>query len=173
MADLESPMERIASLVEELERSPESPTRERARALVQAVLDLHRVGLVRILEMAAARPDGSDLVRELSTDQTVTLLMSLHDLQPESAETRVRAAVDGLRPLLLEQGVAIELEGTGEDAVRVRLRKAGTIRAADARLRAEIEGAIFRSAPEIATIEIDGLDGAPVVPLTRLIEPRK
>lgn len=171
--DLESPLARIASLVAELERMPESLARERARALVQAVLDVHQAGLARILELLAARQDGARFIDELAADETVTLLMSLHDLQPSDVETRVRAAVDALRPALLEQGVAIELAGAGEDTARVRLRAAGAVRTSDDKLRALVERAIYRGAPEIAVVEIDGLDGAPVVPAARLAEPRK
>ncbi len=171
--DLDSPISRIASLVEELEQLPENPARERARALVQAVLEMHAAGLARILELAAAHPDGPAFIDELCADPMVTLLMSLHELHPSDVETRVRAAVDGLKPVLLDEGVAIELDRASEGTARVRLRAAGAIRASDARIRARMEAAMAGAAPEIAAIEIDGLDGAPLVPAGRLVAPRR
>lgn len=171
--DLESPLAQIASLVAELERLPQSSARERARALVQAVLDIHHAGLARILELLAARPGGAALVENLAAEETVALLLSLHDLHPSDVETRVRSAVEALRPALLDQGVAIELAGAGDDTARVRVRAAGAIRASDARIRAMVEQAICRGAPEIAEVEIDGLERAPLVPASRLFEPRK
>jgi len=171
--DLESPLTRIASLVAELERMPESQAREHARALVHAVLDIHHAGLARIFELLALRPDGPAFVEQLGADETVMLLMSLHDLHPRDVESRVRAAVDAVRPALLEQGVAIELDGVGEDTARVRLSAAGLVRATNAKLRALVEFAIYAGAPEIVVVEIDGLDGAPLVPAARLAEPRK
>ncbi|HEY3593388.1 MAG TPA: hypothetical protein VGL13_05925 [Polyangiaceae bacterium] len=170
--DLDSPLTRIAALVEELEQMPETPARESARALVEAVLEIHRAGLTKLIEIAAVRA-GEDVVDELAADPSVALLLSLHELHPTSREARVRTAVDQLRPTLLAAGVAIETDGVGDDVARVRVRPAGTVRLADARLRSQIESAIYRGAPEIAMVEIDGLDDAPTVPVTRLSAPRE
>lgn len=161
--ELQRAMARIGELVEELERVPDIATRERARALLQTVLDVHRAGLARLLELVSANGP----IEALAGDESVALLLSLHGLHPESVEARVRAAIGELAPRFLEQGVAVELTSVTDEALRVRLRTAGTLRADEAGLRAALEAAIRASAPEIAEVHIDGLDKSDV-PVTRL-----
>jgi len=163
--ELQRSVARLGELIDELEQVPDLATRERARALVQTLLDLHRAGLSRLLELVAERgPPGVD---GLAADETVALLFSLHGLHPRSVEERVRSAIDELAAQLLEQGVAVDLSEVTEDTVRVRLKAAGKVRAAVAGLRAAVESAIRRAAPEIAAVEIDGLEASDV-PVTRL-----
>lgn len=166
--ELEHPLARIGELIEGLELLPDADAREQARELVQAVLDIHRVGLSRVLAVAAARDGGGSVVDELVADQAVALLLSLHDLHPRGLETRVRAAVDELRPRLLDVGVAVELAHVTDDSAHVRVKAAGSVRTGGAAIRTMVESAIGRAAPEIAAVEIDGLDQSPLVSISRL-----
>jgi hypothetical protein len=161
--ELSRSLARIGELIEELEQVADIATRERARALVQTLLDLHRAGLARLLTLLAERGQ----IDELAGDETVALLLSLHGLHPRSLDARVSSAIDELSPRLLEQGVAVDLTGVTEETVRVRLRAAGTVRAGVAGLRAAVESAIRRTAPEIVAVEIEGLETSDV-PVTRL-----
>lgn len=165
--ELEQPLARISELVEGLERLPDAPAREQARALVQAVLGIHRQGLSRVLALAAEHEGGAALVDRLAQDRAVALLLSLHDLHPRDVETRVREAVEEVRPGLREVGVALELDRVADERAHLRVRPAGAVRTTNARVREIVEGAIERAAPEIAAIEIDGLDPSPLVSLTR------
>ncbi|HKE18277.1 MAG TPA: hypothetical protein VKB80_25540 [Kofleriaceae bacterium] len=167
-SELEHPLARISELVEGLEQLPDAPARERARALVQAVLDIHRIGLARALAVAGAREDGAALVDELAGDQAVALLLSLHGLHPHDVETRVRAAVDHLRATLLDVGVSVELGGVTDETAQIRVKAAGEVHASHARIRTMVEQAIGRAAPEIVSVEIHGLDTSPLVSITRL-----
>ena len=161
MSELQRTMTRIGELIGELDRNADAEMRERARELVQAILDVHRVGLERIVELARAP------IEELVADESVALLFSLHDLHPTSIESRVRGAIAGLAPRLLEEGVAVELASIDDESVRIRLRAEGTVRARIAALRGELEAAVRRGAPEIATVDIDGLEASDV-PAERL-----
>lgn len=162
----------ISKLVEDLERLPDAHAREQARQLVRAVLDLHRRGLERVLELLAQRDGGPALVEELARDEAVAVLLSVHGLHPLGIDARVQSAVDEMRPQLLEQGVALELTAISDEAVKLRVSKAGPLRTNPATLRAQIERAIARDVPEISSVIIDGLD-ADVVPTTRLTGPRR
>jgi hypothetical protein len=164
--DLEQPLEQIARLVDELEQHPDAATRERARTLVQAILDVHRVALRRLLELVAAR-GGEKIVGDLAHDDAVALLLALHGLHPEDIAKRVGAAVDELRARLNDDGVAIELGAVSEERAVILLRAVGEVHTPGAALRAVIETAIARNAPEISTIEIVGLEASDV-PLERL-----
>ena len=158
---------RIGELIEELEQVSDIAMRERARALVQTLLDLHRAGLARLLELASERGPPGPWIDELAADETVAVLLSLHGLHPRSLQARIGSAIDELSPQLLQQGVAVDLRGVTEETVRVRLKAAGPVRAGVAALRAAVESAIRRCAPEIAAVEIEGLEASDV-PVTRL-----
>jgi hypothetical protein len=171
-ADLEQPLARIAALVQEMEEAPDRAMRERARGLVQAVLDIHRVGLERLLAVAAARDDGAALVDALAREDAFALLLALHGLHPRTIDARVRGAIDDLAPRLLADGVAIELRDVTDELARVRLRPVGPVRTTGAALRARVETAIGRSAPDIGGVEIEGLESSDV-PASRLTGPRE
>lgn len=158
------PLENITVLVEEVERLPDPLARERSRALVQAVLELHRAGLARLLELCAARDGGAALVDALAADPTVSLLLALHQLHPRELAGRVREALDELAPRLAEEGVTLELAAVGDDTVSLRVMAAGgrKVRASAASLRAAVEAAIARRAPEIASVDLAGLDAPDV-----------
>jgi hypothetical protein len=154
-------MDRIGALVQEIEQGSDPALREKARELVQALLEVHRAGLVRLIELCGPRLD------EARGEESVALLLALHDLYTEPVEARVRAAIDELAPRLRAQGVEVEVVEISDDTVRVRLGAAGEVRAADAGLRAELERAVRRGAPEIVAVAIDGLEVGDV-PLGRL-----
>jgi Fe-S cluster biogenesis protein NfuA len=167
--DLEQPLARITTLIEEVEEMIDPAARERSRALVQAVLDVHGVALRRFLDLVALR-GGQELVRELSKDDAVALLLALHGLHPDEVSTRVAGAVAELRPQLRDEGIDIELAEVTDEKAVVALRPLGTVQGNTAALRATIETAIARSAPEIAAVDITGLDASDV-PLGRLSRP--
>src|SRR5438105_12281966 len=104
-------MDRIETLIVDLEGlSP--PAREKARELLAAVLQLHRAGLARMLELAAPRR------AELASDPLVSSLLVLHDLHPRGMAERVAGAVDRARGELA--GCTIEVLSVEQGRARVR-----------------------------------------------------
>jgi hypothetical protein len=79
---------RVEALVAELEAVRDEAVREKARALVQAVLDVHGEGLRRLLALAG--PDSA--ARFAAADELVGSLLLLHDLHPD-VESAARAAL--------------------------------------------------------------------------------
>jgi len=119
--------------------------------LVQALLDLYGEGLRRILERA---DPGA-----LADDELVSHLLLLHDLHPLPVETRVREALEGVRPYLESHGGDVELVGVDEEGV-VHLRMSGSCNGCPSStmtLKLAIEDAIQRTAPEIERIEAEGV----------------
>jgi hypothetical protein len=163
-SELEQPLAHISTMIGELEQLPDRTARERARTLVQAVLDLHRAGLARILELAGETPA---LVDAIAADETVSVLLALHELHPRPLVDRVAHVVDALRPKLREQGVEVEVAEVAEDTARVRVRAGGAVHVSPSVLRRELEEAIGRGAPEIAAVVIEGLEHSDV-PVSRL-----
>jgi hypothetical protein len=85
----------------------------------------------------------------------------LHGLHPDDLETRVRRAVDRLRPHLGVHGLRLDVVEIASGTVRLRVhgRSAAMIKAPLLwMLPGEIEDAVVEAAPDIEKILIDGLD---------------
>lgn len=156
-ADLPARLQHLERLIRDMEEGPETPTRARARGMVQAVLDLHAEALRRMMQLVAAA-DGTHpgLVHELARDPEVAGVLLLHGLHPLEVEARVDAALEALAPTLRAHGVRLASVVAGESAVRVRLeREVGHAARSTAALRARLEDALAAAAPEAATIEVE------------------
>jgi Fe-S cluster biogenesis protein NfuA len=151
-------MERIESLLHEVEQIPDLRVRARAREIVQAILDLHGAGLERMLEHIAAAGDvGLALIGSLAQDDLVGSLLLLYGLHPLDLETRVRQALDKVRPYLRSHGGNVELLGVAEGVVRLRMEgSCHGCPSSAATLKLSIEEAIYDKAPDVTAIEVEG-----------------
>ena len=140
----------IEERIREVESAADPGTRAGVRELVSAILEYHGAGLARMLEIA-----GEATTREFARDPLAASLLLLYDLHPEDFETRVRRAVDGLPGVLLV--------GSSDGVVSLRAVSPATSRQA-------VEQALYAAAPEIAAIEIEGLqESSSFVPLEALV----
>src|SRR5262245_2632819 len=99
--DFPARMRRLDSLIQQVEGFADPSARARTRELVQAILDLHAAGLERMFaHLAAAGGTGQALLEELADDEGVAHLLLLYGLHPADIETRVRQALDSVRPYL-------------------------------------------------------------------------
>ncbi|WP_430334324.1 NifU family protein [Rhodococcus sp. ACT016] len=134
--------------------------RERAEQLVREVVDLYGEALERILA-AAARTPG--LVDELARDELVSSVLLVSGLHPHDVETRVRKALDDVRPYLGSHGGDVELVEVSDDGV-VRLRLLGSCHgcpSSSVTLQLAVEGAVQAAAPETTAIEVETDPGEP------------
>jgi len=134
-------VERVEQLLESIEDDP------RAVEAVQAVVDLYGEALARLLA-------GADPVE----DELVSHLLLVHDLHPVDVETRIRQALDGVRPYLGSHGGDVELLGVEDGVARVRL--GGTCDGCPSSavtLQNAIEAAILKAAPDVERIEAEGV----------------
>jgi Fe-S cluster biogenesis protein NfuA len=144
-------MDRIEELVARIEGAADPSLRDDALALVQLLLDLHRQGLARIIEIAGhpdtshsngtapngTPPNGSGangaasngvgangaaaLIHRLAADERVAPLLMLHDLHPVDLPTRVEQALEKVRPLLRSHGGDVELVDLSDGVVKLKL----------------------------------------------------
>ncbi len=139
---------RVEALLGEIEGDP------RAAEAVQAVVELYGEALARML--AGADPVQDDLVSHL---------LLVHDLHPVDVETRVRDALEEVRPYLGSHGGDVEFLGVEEGVARLRL--AGTCNgcpSSTVTLKNAIEEALWRAAPDLVRIEAEGVaDPAPTL----------
>ena len=156
---------RVEALLAEIETLPDPAARERAIEVVQALLDVYGEGLARIVAHIAATDDGT-LAGALSGDELVAHLLLLHDLHPVALETRVRSALDEVRPYLESHGGDVELLGVDEGIVRLRLEgSCNGCPSSAVTLKLAIEEAIHKAAPDVESIEAEGAaEAAPPAP---------
>jgi Fe-S cluster biogenesis protein NfuA/nitrite reductase/ring-hydroxylating ferredoxin subunit len=120
---------------------------EAATEAVAAVVDLYGEALARIVS-------GADPVE----DELVSHLLLVHGLHPKDVETRVREALDEVRPYLRSHGGDVELVAI--EGGRARLRLQGSCNgcpSSSSTMQLAIEEAVERAAPELDGIEAEGV----------------
>jgi len=155
-------IQRIESLIHEVEALVDRQAQASAEELVQALLDLHGAGLDRILALLRrAGQAGDAIVEDLIRDDRIASLLLLHGLHPLDLDTRVRRALEKLRPHLGSQGSRVELLGLAEGVARVRLEveSRGCGSSSVGAVQQIVEEALYEAAPDLAGIEVEGAPG--------------
>jgi Fe-S cluster biogenesis protein NfuA len=157
--DSERHLERVQQLTQALEELEDGPGKRIAEDLVGAIVELYGDGLERIMSVLAdSGVAGQEVHERLVDDGVVASLLLIHDLYPIDLETRVREALDSVRPYMESHGGDVELLGL-EDGV-ARLRLAGSCDgcpASAATLELAIKDALDQAAPDLAGLEVDGV----------------
>jgi Fe-S cluster biogenesis protein NfuA len=157
--EFQSRLQRLDALLREVEESADPAVQARTREIVQAVLDLHGTGLERIIaHLDEAGEPGAGILDACARDDVVSGLLLLHGLHPMDLEARVLQALEQVRPALRSHGGNVELLGVRGDVVHLRLQgNCHGCPSSAATMQMTIEEAIFARAPEVATIEVEGL----------------
>jgi Fe-S cluster biogenesis protein NfuA/nitrite reductase/ring-hydroxylating ferredoxin subunit len=160
---------RVESLLEEVDALADARARETATELVAALLDLYGEGLERIVaEVSASDHDGA-LAASLGADELVSHLLLLHGLHPVALETRVRAALEEVRPYLQSHGGNVELLEVADGVARLRLEgSCSGCPSSTMTLKLAIEDAIRKAAPDVEEIEAEGAVAPAAPPATGL-----
>jgi Fe-S cluster biogenesis protein NfuA len=174
--EFQARLQRLDALLREAESLPDPAASARTREIVQAVLDLHGVGLERVLgHLGAAGEAGAAVLDACARDDVVAGLLLLHGLHPQDLTTRVLQALDQVRPYLRSHGGNVELVGVDGGAVRLRL--VGSCHgcpSSAATMKQTIEEAILGKAPDVTAVVVEGEaerppvtpDGRPLVSLS-------
>lgn len=158
----------IEGLLEEIESFPDPGARDKATEVIAALLDLYGDALSRIVERVA----GADLMRELCDDELVSQLLMLHGLHPIPLETRVRSALDDVRPYLESHGGDVELVRIEDGLVRLRLEgSCNGCPSSAVTLKLAIEEAIYKHAPDVTAIDAHGAEQPPQLLQIQVAEP--
>lgn len=168
--DFQRRLDRVEELVAALEATPDPQVREQARELIQTLLDLHAAGFERVLAAVYdSGPSGAEIIDEVARDELVSGLLLLHGLHPLDLETRVRQALEAVRPRLGLHGGSVELvEVTNDGAVRIKLEgNCNGCPSSRVTLHSTIEEELYHAAPDITSLQVDGAADphAPVNPL--------
>jgi Fe-S cluster biogenesis protein NfuA len=150
-------IERVESLIHEVEEFPDPEARARTQEILRAVIELHGAGLERILDKLADAGDaGLRVIDSLAGDDLVGSILLLHGLHPLDLETRVRQALEKVRPLLRSHGGNVELLDLAGGVARLRmLGSCDGCPSSALTLKTAIEEAIYEKAPDVTAIEVD------------------
>ncbi len=124
--------------------------RDRAELLVAEVVGLYGAGWQRVLTLL-----DDAAVERLARDELVASLLLIHGLHPHDVDTRVRTALDGVRPYLGSHGGDVRLIEVAGPVVRLELD--GSCRScpsSSVTLELAVEDAVRAAAPEIDSIEV-------------------
>jgi Fe-S cluster biogenesis protein NfuA/nitrite reductase/ring-hydroxylating ferredoxin subunit len=178
-----SAADEVQALTERLDEIADPAARETADELAGAIVALYGDALERILELG-----GEELRERLAADPDLGGLLLAHGLHPVDLETRVRTALNEVRPYLESHGGDIELLGIDEGVARLRLRgSCDGCAASAATLEGAVEQVLRDAAPDLAGMDVEGavakrerpaasssewvaLDGAQDIPRGHLVQ---
>jgi len=159
-SEFQEQVRKLGELVARFDEMPDSPQKTACKELVQLLMDVHSQGLERMLDLAfETRESGSALIDRLGKDEVAGGLLLLYSLHPDAFETRVQTAVERLHSRLRKLSCAIELLSAENGVVRLQLEKGGhSCGSSTPELRAIVENGIYELAPDVASLEILGLE---------------
>ena len=141
---------RIEVLIQAMESLADPTARAAAKELVRSLLELHGVGLSKILAFATdAGAPGRAILDDMTRDGLVGSLLLLHGLHPVDLETRVKQALEKVRLARHPPEQEAEILLVAGDVVRLRLHNPSAKRA--------IEAAVVEAAPDVVSLEIEDL----------------
>jgi Fe-S cluster biogenesis protein NfuA len=113
----------------------------------------------------------------LLSDELVSHLLLVHDLHPDSVESRVRQALEDVRPNLKAHGADAELLGLEGQVAQVRLHVSGnSCQSSAATAELAVREAVTRAAPEIAEVRVVAAEPPPppqtLIPVADLFRSR-
>lgn len=171
---LRTGLARIETLIHQAENLPDPKLRDQVQELVAHLLDFHGAALGRMVEQVAKLgPPGRRVLDAWLDDELIASMLVLYDLHPDGLESRVREALDSVRPYLRSHGGNVELVSIADGIVHLRMQgKCNGCPSSEATARLTIEGAIYARAPDVAGIEVEGIAaprvGTAFVPLEQL-----
>jgi Fe-S cluster biogenesis protein NfuA/nitrite reductase/ring-hydroxylating ferredoxin subunit len=152
---------RLEPLLEEVRSMASPPVWERVEEIVRSIVQLYGEGLKRIDDLATSEGVAGERLRaRFASDELISSLLILHGLHPKDFETRVREALERVRPYLGSHGGDVEIAELDESTGLVRLRMKGSCDGCPSSLltvKLAVETAIREAAPEATRIEVEGI----------------
>lgn len=158
--------QRIEELIQEIASFPDPRARATTEELIQALLDLYGEGLAHILELTAqAETAGYTLIDAFARDDLLASLFMLHGLHPVDIETRISQALVEVRPYLRSHGGNVELVKVDNGIAYLRLEgSCHGCPSSTITLKLAIEEAVYKAAPDLDGIEVEGVTAPPPRP---------
>ena len=174
--EFQEKMRRLGTLVGEIDQVPGGGSKVAARELVQLLMEVHRAGLERIMELVfqTGGTSGEAIIDRLGQDPIVRNLLLLYSLHPDDLETRILKALDEAKARLRKHNADVEVVSIQDGAVQLRLVTSSHACGSTTKtLQSIVEESIYELAPDLTSIVIlgSGDDSASgFVPLENLLK---
>jgi hypothetical protein len=170
--EFQEKMRKLGTLVGELDQMPGGGSKVATRELVLLLMEVHRTGLERIMELVFDA-GKEQAINRLGQDPIVRNLLLLYSLHPDDLETRVLQALEAVKGRLRKVDREVKLVSIQDGAVQLQVnisRHAHGSKAKD--VRSVVEGSVYDLAPDVASLTILGLeeDSSGFVPLDSLLK---
>jgi Fe-S cluster biogenesis protein NfuA len=148
----------VQELMEEVETLPDTPARALMHECMTSLLGFYGIGLERILQIVKRSGiGGQKACDDLIHDRIVSGMLLIHGLHPASLETRLREALEKIRPYMQSHGGNVELLGLENDFARLRLDGAcKTCPSSAVTLELAVRHAIEEACPDLIGFEVEG-----------------
>jgi Fe-S cluster biogenesis protein NfuA len=150
----------LGKLIVQLDQFPDGPQKSACKELVQLLMDIHGIGLERMMEIVfEVGNHGSEVIDKLAKDPVVGSLLLLYSLHPDDLETRVRKAMENMRPRLRKLSCSADVLRVEDGAVQVQVTTtAHGCSSSTKDVRAIVEDCVYEFAPDVVALEILGLE---------------
>jgi Fe-S cluster biogenesis protein NfuA len=157
--DFREMAKRLQELIGQIQTQPNPAARVLLQECLRTLLGFYGNALSRILEhLEGAGLEGMRLRERLLQDQLVSGLLLIHGLHPVALETRLRAALEKVRPYMQSHGGSIELLTLENDVARVRLQgTCKTCPSSRVTLELAVRRAVEESCPDLLGFEVEGM----------------
>ena len=157
--------EHVERLVSRLKSSADSELRATALELLQCVMELHGAALERMIDSFVQTTAGEAALDHALRDDLVASVLLLHGLHPDSIESRVLRALDGVRPYLRSHHGDVEFVSLHDGVARIRLvGSCGTCPSSSITLKSAVEEAVYAAAPDLVEIMAEDKTAALINP---------
>jgi Fe-S cluster biogenesis protein NfuA/nitrite reductase/ring-hydroxylating ferredoxin subunit len=167
---------RVERMLDDLAATADEASRAKTEELISLLVEMYGSALARVLEIADERgPAGQEFITKMVEDDFLASLLSLHDLHPVDVETRVNDALEKVRPYLGSHAGGVDLLGVdGHGVAHLSLKgSCDGCPSSTVTVKMAIEQAILEAAPEVTSVEVQGVvESAPEPSLIQLSPPR-
>lgn len=161
--ELRETADRIQSILDDSVASGDAKRVAAVEEVVRGLSSLYGAGLRRILEITnetCEQPEA--LLKALGRDELISSLLVLHELHPVDVRTRIENGLARVRPYLASHGGDVEVLDIDTESGVVHMRLNGSCDGCPSSaetLRYAVETAVKAAAPEIGSLEVEGLRG--------------
>jgi len=147
---------RLQELLEQIQSQPNPAARVLLRECLQSLLAFYGDALSRIVaHVQNSGVNGKEILERLLRDQTVSGILLIHGLHPVALETRLRGALEKVRPYMQSHGGNIELLGLENDVARVKLDgTCKTCPSSTVTLELAVRRAVEEACPDLLGFEV-------------------
>ena len=152
-SDFDERFARVEGLLAQLSQSPDARSAEMTREVLATVLELHRRGLERLLELAVREDDTR---QALTGDARVSAMLLLHGLHPFTLDERVARTLDALGERFRSKVESASFERRGASALLVRVvAKSSACSGTRESIKKDWEEALLAAVPDAEFLSIE------------------